>query len=78
MDSRAGLLKGGDSGPSIIPGKPEKSLLVEAIRYLEPDFQMPPKSKLTDSQIKDIEIWISKGAPWPNEAKPVADGPSKE
>ena len=34
MDSRAGLLKGGDSGPSIIPGKPEKSLLVEAIRYL--------------------------------------------
>ena len=78
MDSLGGLIKGGDSGPAIVPGKPEESLLVEAIRYQEPDFQMPPKSKLADAQIKDIEKWIADRASWPKETTPVAAGPSKE
>src|SRR6476660_7844910 len=45
-DSRAGLLKGGDNGPAVVPGKPDKSRLVEAIRYVNADLQMPPKGKL--------------------------------
>src|SRR4051812_3974822 len=45
-DSRAGLLTGGDSGPAIVPGDPVKSKLVEAVRFENPDLQMPPKGKL--------------------------------
>src|SRR3954468_24688048 len=43
MDSREGLLKGGESGPAIVPGDPEKSLLIRAIRYSHEELQMPPK-----------------------------------
>ena len=42
LDSRAGLAKGGDSGPAITPGKPDQSLLIKAVRYADPDLQMPP------------------------------------
>jgi mono/diheme cytochrome c family protein len=71
LDSREALLKGGASGPAITSGKPEKSLLVAAIRQ-EGDIQMPPNSKLTDEQIAAVERWIQLGAPWPNDGKPVA------
>src|SRR6266496_6132515 len=54
LDTREGLLKGGDTGPAIVPGDPEKSLLIKAVRYTDPDLQMPPKSKLTDEQIADL------------------------
>jgi len=43
LDSREGVLKGGTTGPGIVPGDPEKSLLIKAIRYSDPDLQMPPK-----------------------------------
>src|SRR5262249_38835923 len=43
LDSRDGVLKGGESGPALIPGDPEKSLLIKAVRYSDPDLQMPPK-----------------------------------
>jgi cytochrome c553 len=66
LDSREGLLKGGQSGPAIVPGDPEKSLLIKAIRYTDPDLQMPPKSKkLSDEQIADLTTWIQMGAPEP-------------
>jgi len=64
-DSRAGLLKGGDNGPAILPGKPEKSRLVEAIRYANADLQMPPKGKLPDAAIADLTAWVRSGAVWP-------------
>src|SRR3954471_9655661 len=52
LDSRDGLLKGGNTGPAIVPGDPEKSLLIKAIRYADPDLQMPPKDKkLSDEEI---------------------------
>ena len=64
MDSREGVLKGGDTGPAIVPGNAEKSLLVKAIHYEDPDLQMPPKgNKLPDEQIADLETWIKMGAP---------------
>ena len=50
LDTREALLKGGDTGPAIVPGDPEKSLLIKAVRYTDPDLQMPPKGeKLSDA-----------------------------
>jgi len=71
VDSRAGLLKGGDTGEAITPGDPSKSLLVEAIEYKNVDLQMPPKTKLGDQQIADLTAWVKMGAPWPKEAAAV-------
>jgi hypothetical protein len=66
LDSRDGLLKGGNSGPAIIPGDPERSLLIKAIRYTDQDLQMPPKgAKLADNQIADLVSWVKMGAPDP-------------
>ena len=72
MDSRAGLLEGGDTDPAIVPGDPDASLLIEAIAYDEPDLQMPPKSKLPAKDIENIRKWIADGAAWPKEPAPVA------
>jgi len=65
LDSAAGLLKGGDSGPAIVPGHPEQSRLIDAIHYQNVDLQMPPKKKLADQQIADLTAWVKMGAPWP-------------
>jgi hypothetical protein len=68
LDSRAGLLKGGDTGPALVPGGVEKSLLVKAVRWTDPDLSMPPKKKLPEEEISTIVEWIRRGAPWPPEA----------
>jgi hypothetical protein len=69
LDTRESLLKGGDSGPAIVPGDPEKSLLIKAVRYTDPDLQMPPKNKkLSDEQIADLVAWVKMGAPDPRVA----------
>jgi len=65
LDSQAGLAKGGDSGPVVIPGQPEKSLLIAAIQYR--DTEMPPDGKLSKSQIATLVQWVVLGAPWPAE-----------
>ncbi|MCZ2342560.1 MAG: DUF1549 domain-containing protein, partial [Bacteroidales bacterium] len=72
VDSLAGLLRGGDTGPAIVPGEPSKSLLIEAILYSNDDLQMPPKRKLTDAEIATLTKWVKLGAPWPNAKKSVA------
>ena len=64
LDSRAGVLKGGESGPALVPGAPEKSRLIESIGYKNVDLQMPPKDKLGDRQIADLTAWVKMGAPW--------------
>jgi cytochrome c553 len=66
-DSRAALLKGGDNGPSIVPGAPEKSRLLRAVSYADVDLQMPPKAKLAPAEIAALTEWIRRGAPWPGE-----------
>ena len=66
LDSRALIVKGGDTGAAIIPSKPDKSLLVDAINYGEL-YQMPPKSKLADAEIATLTKWVVMGAPWPKE-----------
>src|SRR3982750_128892 len=65
LDTRELALKGGKTRPAIIPGHPEKSLLIEAVQYNNPDLQMPPKEKLSDRQIADLTTWIKLGAPDP-------------
>lgn len=65
LDSRPGVLEGGDLGPAVVPGDIEKSLLIESVRYENVDLQMPPKSRLSDKQIAALEKWVSLGAPWP-------------
>ncbi|MSR58007.1 MAG: DUF1549 domain-containing protein [Planctomycetaceae bacterium] len=57
-------LRGGDSGPAIVVGKPEESLLIEVLGH-QGDIKMPPKSKLADAEIADLRRWIELGAPWP-------------
>jgi mono/diheme cytochrome c family protein len=66
LDTRDGLLKGGDTGPAIKPGHPDESLLIKAVRYADEDLQMPPKGKkLSSEQIADLETWVRLGAPDP-------------
>ena len=64
LTSRDTLLKGGDTGPAVIPGKPEESLLIRAVEYLgEP--KMPPKQKLAGEDIARLKKWVAQGAHWP-------------
>jgi len=65
VDSRQSLIRGGDTGPAIVPGKPDRSLLIEAIQYDNEALQMPPKGKLTDAEIATLTRWVQLGAPWP-------------
>src|ERR1019366_5502610 len=65
LDTRAGLLEGGDSGPSLVPGKPESSLLIKALRHEET--AMPPKNKLPAAVVADFVRWIEMGAPDPRD-----------
>ncbi len=76
LDSRAAVLKGGDTGPAAVPGKPKESLLVEAINYGE-TYQMPPKSRLPAAEVAALTRWVELGLPWPKEAprKPSSRGP---
>ena len=68
--SRDAMLKGGETGPAVVPGKPDESPLIEAIRY-EGDVQMPPKGKLKDEEIAALTDWVKRGAPWP-EPRPAS------
>ena len=78
MDSRDGIRKGGDSGPAIISGNANQSLLIEAIRYENKELQMPPQKhggKLPDHVLQDLERWVQMGAPDSRvNAKPMAGG----
>lgn len=75
LDTKDGLLKGGDTGPALVPGDPEKSLLIKAIRYTDKDLQMPPKDKrLADAQIADFVTWVKTGAPDPRIANEKVAG----
>ena len=69
LDSREGMLKGGNSGQAaIIPGDPDSSLLIKAIRYADPRLQMPPMRQLSAEQVRDFEAWVKMGAPDPRAA----------
>jgi len=71
LDSRAGIIKGGDSGAAIVPGDPDKSLLITAIRHSDADLKMPRK-KLPTEEIAGLEAWVKQGAPDPRTDDTVA------
>ena len=63
LDSLEAILKGGESGPAVVPGKPAESLVVEAINY--DGLEMPPTGKLAPEKAAVLSRWVSMGAPWP-------------
>jgi hypothetical protein len=63
LDSLAAMLVGGQSGPAIVPGKPDESELISAIRY--ESLEMPPDEKLDEAEIAVLTRWVSLGSPWP-------------
>lgn len=65
LDTRAAVLTGGDEGPAIVPGKPDDSLLIKALRWSREDLHMPPKKKLPPEVVADFEKWVAMGAPDP-------------
>jgi len=76
LDTREGLMKGGDGGPSVVPGKPGESLLIQAVKETDEALRMPQEGSLTEEQISDLEKWVEMGAPFPaspKSSKPVRD-----
>src|SRR5262245_5044672 len=69
LDSAASLLAGGESGPAMVPGEPEKSRLIEAINY--GSLEMPPDGRLKPEQIKLLTEWVKMGAPWPGSGEQI-------
>ncbi|RMF42720.1 MAG: DUF1549 domain-containing protein, partial [Planctomycetota bacterium] len=67
VDSRQSLLQGGATAPAIVPGDPDGSLLIQAVRYDRDRLQMPPDEKLSEAEIADLEEWIRRGAPDPRQ-----------
>ena len=79
LDSKAGILKGSESGAVIVPGKAEESLLIKAVRYQVEDLEMPPDKKLPGFAIDHLVAWINMGAPMPEDGRAVAaKGPAFE
>lgn len=76
VDHLEHLLAGGETGASVVAGKPDDSLLLEAMSYKNRDLQMPPKERLAPGVVDDFRKWIAAGAPWPEEPVPVAGGGS--
>jgi hypothetical protein len=71
LDTREGWARGGTSGPAIVPGDPDKSLLLQAVRYAGA-VKMPPAGKLPEREIATLTEWIKRGAPWPASLAPPA------
>ena len=65
LDRADALASGGDSGPAVVAGKPDQSLLIAAVRYHDSDLQMPPQGKLDSTQIATLETWVRRGAIFP-------------
>ncbi|MBX3401342.1 MAG: PSD1 domain-containing protein [Gemmataceae bacterium] len=72
LDSREAILAGGETGPAVVPGKPEQSLLIAAVHATKAELQMPPKGKLGAKQIEVLEKWVRDGAVYPEGAKAAA------
>ncbi|MDI1315172.1 DUF1549 domain-containing protein, partial [Prosthecobacter sp.] len=72
LDSRAGVVKGGDTGPTLTPGDPAASLIIQALRHTSEDLAMPPKKMLPPNVIADFETWVRMGAPDPRTENTVA------
>ncbi len=68
LDSRAALLQGGERGPAVVPGDPDHSLLIQAVRHAHDDLKMPPNKRLSDADVQALAAWVKGGAAWPEGA----------
>lgn len=66
LDSRDALVKGGDTGPALVPGQPDKSLLIRAVRYQDSHLQMPPAKRIAPNQVAVLEDWVRRGGLFPD------------
>ncbi len=66
LDSRQHLLAGGNDGPAVVPGDPDKSLLIQAVRRTHERFKMPPQGPLPEKEVSDLAAWVKAGAVWPD------------
>ncbi len=73
LDHIQTILEGGERGPALVLGDPDASLLVGAVRYDDPDLQMPPSRKLASEDLATLQEWVRRGAPWPDEPPPAAN-----
>ena len=71
LDSRAGAVTGGKSGPAIVPGKPDDSLLVQAVAHTHARLKMPPAGKLEPHEVENLRQWVRDGAVWPDSGAAV-------
>src|SRR5207248_2096334 len=74
MKSREALVTGGKSGPAVVPGDPDSSLLIQAVRQTHAKLKMPPQGRLSDAEINDLAAWVKSGAAW---GDPAPATPSK-
>jgi len=75
LDSRRSILAGGDTGPAVVPAKPDESELITAVNYSADGYQMPPTGKLEAEAIAALTEWVAMGAPWPGEdSQPAGEG----
>ena len=72
LDTRRGWQTGGESGPAIRPGRPDDSLLIQAIRHGDDGLKMPPKKKLPIEEIRILERWVARGAVDPRTGDPAS------
>jgi hypothetical protein len=70
LDHGSFMLEGGARGPAVVPGAPDQSLLIQAVRYAHPDLEMPPRGRLSAEECAVLEAWIRNGARWPDEPVP--------
>src|SRR5262245_60370814 len=77
VDDRGGLLMGGGRGPALVPGAPDKSLLIQAVRHTHDQVKMPPKQPLSETEITDLAQWIKDGATWPRATAPITSAKTK-
>ena len=77
LDSRDGVRQGGDSGAALIPGNSDASLLIQSVRYLRSDLQMPPDGPLSAANVAILEKWVAMGAPDPRDAALGGTGAQK-
>jgi cytochrome c553 len=77
LDSREAMLKGGGRGPAIVPGDPDNSILIKAVRQGDPKFKMPMGGKLKDAEVADLAAWIKDGAKWPATAITATSKPGQ-
>jgi mono/diheme cytochrome c family protein len=78
LDTRQGWMRGGKSGPAIVPGLPEKSLVVLAVRHADKDLKMPPSSRLNPDELSAITKWVRSGAVDPRDGPMVESSPSPD